>query len=41
MNWVHSAKPSSDDRLIVSGSDDKTVRVSFQVIINLTMIFVR
>lgn len=24
-NWVRSAKPSPDDRLVVSGSDDKTV----------------
>ena len=32
MNWVHSAKPSSDDRLIVSGSDDKTV-MSFDFVL--------
>ncbi len=27
INWVRCAEPSPDDRLIVSGSDDKTVKL--------------
>lgn len=28
-NWVRSAKLSNDDRMIVSGSDDRTVRSEY------------